>query len=72
MGRERTVLIWEVHRQMLLDELQHVEQRLAAQEAQQEKRSGPPDAQTAALQQRARELRARLQALGPSPKAKMG
>ena len=68
MGRERTVLIWEVHHQILLDELRQVEQRLAARE-----RTSPPDeAQLTALHERARELRAKLQALGPSPKAKMG
>ncbi|HEY7126023.1 MAG TPA: hypothetical protein VH540_18865 [Ktedonobacterales bacterium] len=68
MGRERTVLIWEAHHQMLTDELRQVEQRLAARE-----RTSPPDeAQIAALRERARELRAKLQALGPSPRAKMG
>lgn len=68
MGRERTVLIWEVHHQVLLDELRQGEQRLAARE-----RTSPPDAaQLAALRERARALRAKLQALGPSPRAKMG
>ncbi len=73
MGRERTVLIWEVHHQTLLDELRQVEQRLAAHEAQRAAGATPPtEAQLAALHARARELRAKLQALGPSPKAKMG
>jgi hypothetical protein len=74
MGREHAALVWEAHHRMLLNELQQVEQRLAALEAQRTAGSGPPDVvrQIAALQERARELRAQLSALGPSPKAKMG
>jgi BMFP domain-containing protein YqiC len=74
MGRERTVLIWEVHYQMVLGELGQVEQRLAALEARLAAGTAPPEdaRQFTALQARARELRARLQALGPSPKARMG
>ncbi len=64
MGRERAVIRWEAHRRMLLDEIQRLEQT-------------PPlaEGQTAAeetVQKRLAELRARLQAMGPSPKAKMG
>ncbi len=65
MGRERAVMRWEVRQQMLLDEIQRVEQELAASE----QREG---AAVAMLQERLKELRARLHRLGPTPKARMG
>jgi hypothetical protein len=64
MGRERAIIRWDVHRQMLLEELQRLE------------RARPASAEEAVaaerVQERLLELRARLQAMGPSPQAKMG
>ena len=65
MGRERAVIRWEIHRQVLLDELLRVEQELVASETQVE---GSQEA----LRARLAELQARLRALGPDPRAKMG
>jgi coenzyme F420-reducing hydrogenase delta subunit len=65
MGRERAVIRWEVRQQMLLDELQRVEQELAASEQME-------GASVEALQERLKELRAKLHKLGPTPRAKMG
>ena len=56
---------WDVQRQMLLDELQRVEQALAAAESEH-------SASVAELKARLEELRARLRQMGPSPSAKMG
>ena len=65
MGRERAIIRWDVHRQMLLDELRRLEQAQA---------SSPPEDTGAAepLKARLEELRAALRHMGPSPLAKMG
>ena len=65
MGRERAIIRWDVHRQMLLDELRRLEQSLA---------SLPPEDAGAAesLKARIEEVRAALRQMGPSPQAKMG
>lgn len=65
MGRERAIIRWDVHRQMLLDELRRLEQSLA---------SLPAEDTSAAesLKARIEEVRANLRHLGPSPQAKMG
>lgn len=65
MGRERAIIRWDVHRQMLLDELRRLEQSLE---------SLPPENASAAepLKARITELRADLRHMGPSPQAKMG
>jgi hypothetical protein len=64
MGRERAIIRWEVHHQMLLEERQRLEQALAAPPVQEP--SGKP------VSERLTELQAKLQRLGPSPRAKMG
>ncbi|HLW01317.1 MAG TPA: hypothetical protein VKT82_21865 [Ktedonobacterales bacterium] len=64
MGRERAIIRWEVRQQMLLEELHRLEQALAAPPEQEPSEKPAPE--------RLAELRAKLQALGPSPKAKMG
>ena len=65
MGRERAIIRWDVHRQMLLDELRRLERSLAS--------SPPEDAGAAeSLKARIAELRADLRHMGPSPQAKMG
>ena len=63
MGRDRAIIRWEVHRQMLLEELQRLERANTA--------SGSGKVAEAASD-RMLDLRARLQAMGPSPQAKMG
>jgi hypothetical protein len=63
MGRDRATIRWEVHRQMLLEELQRLERAQAAS-------GGGKEA--SATQDKLIELRARVQAMGPSPQAKMG
>lgn len=63
MGRERAIIRWEVHQRVLQEELQRLEQLLAAA-------SGGDAAE--ALKARIEEVRARLRQMGPSPKAKMG
>ncbi len=64
MGRERAIIRWDVHQQMLLEELRRLEQALAAPQE--------PGAAETAARERLAELRAKLHAMGPSPKAKMG
>ncbi|HEY7347247.1 MAG TPA: hypothetical protein VH599_02925 [Ktedonobacterales bacterium] len=64
MGRERAIIRWDVHRRLLLEELRRLEQARSPAE-------GKKDAEEAA-NERLAELRARLKAMGPSPKAKMG
>jgi hypothetical protein len=64
MGRERAIIRWDVHRQMLLEELRGLEQV----------RSAPAEPAVAedVARQRLAELQARLHAMGPSPQARMG
>lgn len=64
MGRERAIIRWDVHRQLLLEELQRLEQARRSSEGK-ESSEEPTQARLA-------ELRARLQGMGPSPRAKMG
>ena len=66
MGRERAIIRWDVHYQMLLEDVQRLERALAAPEGQEAKASEKP------ARERLAELRSKLQAMGPSPKAKMG
>jgi hypothetical protein len=65
MGRERAIIRWDVHRQMLLDELRRLEQAQV---------SAPPEdaGEAPPLKARITELRAALRQMGPSPQAKMG
>ena len=63
MGRERAIIRWDVHRQLLLEELQRLEQARRASEGKES---------SEAAEARLAELRARLQGMGPSPRAKMG
>ena len=64
MGRERAIIRWDVHRQMLLEEVQRLEQTRQAAEA----KASPDES----AQERVAQLRAKLRAMGPSPQAKMG
>jgi hypothetical protein len=64
MGRERAIIRWDVHRQMLLEELERLKQTLLASAGQ--------EISEEAMRERLAELQARLQAMGPSPQAKMG
>jgi hypothetical protein len=64
MGRERTIIRWDVHRQMLLEEVQRLEQALRASEGKE-----PSDG---SAHEHLLDLQARLRTLGPSPHAKMG
>jgi hypothetical protein len=65
MGRERAIIRWEVQRQMLVDELHRLEQSLAA--------TAPGEQDVVeGLRTRKAELEARLRAMGPDPRAKMG
>jgi hypothetical protein len=64
MGRERAIIRWDVRRQMLLEEMRRLEQTLAPAE-------GKAAAEESA-QKHLAELRARGQAMGPAPRAKMG
>lgn len=70
MGRERGVLRWDVHATLLTNELEQAQAALAA--------LPPLDATPAMREQRQHlmqecvRLRHRLDALGPSPRAKMG
>ena len=65
MGRERAIIRWDIHRQMVLDELHRLEQSLASLP------SGDASA-AESLQARIDELRAKVRLMGPSPQAKMG
>jgi hypothetical protein len=68
MGRERTVLRWDIHASLIRDRIASVEASLASL------REAPvPNAeQRAQLEAELTALRKRLAALGPSPRAKMG
>ena len=63
MGRERAIIRWDVHRQMLLEELERLKQAPPASAGQEA---------SEAARERLTALQARLQAMGPSPQAKMG
>jgi hypothetical protein len=64
MGRERAIIRWDVHRQMLLEELERLMQTRLASAGQ--------EVSEEAMRERLAALQARLQAMGPSPQAKMG
>jgi len=64
MGRERAIIRWNVHRQLLLEELHRLEQARRSSEGK--------ESSEEAAEARLAELRARLQGMGPSPRAKMG
>ncbi len=64
MGRERAIIRWDVHRQILLEELERLKRTRPASAGQ--------EAAEEATRERIAELQARLQAMGPSPQAKMG
>jgi hypothetical protein len=69
MGRERGILRWELHHSLLARRLAHIEETLAG--------LGEPKGarERERLEQLTREredLQRKLQALGPSPSAKMG
>lgn len=69
MGRERAVLCWDAHASLLQERIARTEQELASLGA-------PDDAhhheRAEHLTGELAELRRRLAALGPSPRAKMG
>ncbi|MFI5274247.1 MAG: hypothetical protein ACHQ4H_14530 [Ktedonobacterales bacterium] len=70
MGRERGILRWEIHETLLRDALARAEGELAALGRDP---AGPRDEERArTLTGERAALQRRLQALGPSPKAKMG
>lgn len=69
MGRERAVLRWDIRASLLRDQIERSERSLAA--------LGPATGQRdrdkrARLERELIALRGRLDALGPSPRAKMG
>jgi len=69
MGRERAVLRWDIHTSLLQQRITRMEQQLAALDQP----TGPRERERAArLAADLEDLRHRLQALGPSPRAKMG
>jgi hypothetical protein len=73
MGRERTVLGWDIHAAALKLQIEQVESELA--EAQNKGPSAEPAntrGRAAWLTERLTELRRQLRALGPSPRARMG
>jgi hypothetical protein len=69
LGRERGILRWQLHHSMLTQRLARIEETLAGMAEP----KGPRERER--LEQLTREradLQRRLQALGPSPSAKMG
>jgi hypothetical protein len=78
MGRERDVLRWDVHHWLLARRLDDVEAQLAglagsdAPPGPRERDRERHDSQLDNLLRERAELQQRLQALGPSPRAKMG
>ncbi len=69
MGRERATLRWDVHAALLGQRLARAEGQLAALSAPGADRDRE---RVARLTREIEELRRQLQALGPSPRAKMG
>jgi hypothetical protein len=69
MGRERAVLRWDAHAALLGQRLARAEEQLAAMSAP---GVGRDRERLARLTREIEELRRQLQALGPSPRAKMG
>ena len=73
MGRERTILGWDIHAAVLKLQIEQVESELA--EAQKKRPAAEPAntrGRAAWLTARLAELQHQLQALGPSPRARMG
>ena len=72
MGRERGVLGWDIHRYLLTEEIDRI------QEEQARLFRGAPDDAASNRQRRDQlaarlaELKRQLRALGPSPRARMG
>jgi hypothetical protein len=69
MGRERAVLRWDIHASLLEERLARAEQARASLGQPTGQRSRERAAQ---LDAELAELRRRLAALGPTPRAKMG
>lgn len=71
-GRERNILRWELHAYLIEQQIAQIDEQLA----QQRDALAPADeaqaAQRARLEQARITLQKQLDALGPSPKAKMG
>jgi hypothetical protein len=68
MGRERTVLGWDIHAAALKLQIEQVESELAGSPAELSNARG----RAAWLTARLAELQHQLRALGPSPRARMG
>jgi hypothetical protein len=68
MGRERTVLGWDIHAAALKLQIEQVESELAGTPAEPANARG----RAAWLTARLAELQHQIRALGPSPRAKMG
>jgi hypothetical protein len=69
MGRERAVLRWDVRSALLTQQLARAERQLATFE---EPAGARERERVARLTQEIEQIRRELQALGPSPRAKMG
>lgn len=63
-ARERNVLRWDAHRALLDAEVERLERELAA--------AAPNSPHAAALLRQLEDARARRDAIGPSPRPKMG
>lgn len=70
MGRERGVLRWEVRASLLTEKLEQAQAALAA--LPQADDTSAVREQRQHLTEQCAQLRRRLEALGPSPRAKMG
>jgi hypothetical protein len=71
-GRERNVVRWEVHHERLSRQLAETIAALAALEPTGEPQGQRDRERLEQLQHKRDDLQRRLQALGPSPSAKMG
>jgi hypothetical protein len=73
MGRERTILGWDIHAAELRLQIEQVRSELAeAHKKGPSTESANPRGRVAWLTARLAELQHQLQALGPSPRARMG
>lgn len=73
MGRERDILRWDIHTSLLRERIVRTEEAIAAIQADGEAALSQRDRERVGrLNRELADLRHRLSALGPSPRAKMG
>ena len=72
MGREREVLAWDIHRYLLTEEIDRIQQEQARLFREVSGEAAGNRQRRDQLAAKLAELKRQLKALGPSPRARMG